>query len=157
MRSCNVKCKLTFFKKVKKNRPKKPEIMVKNKFVADYQINASKKILFQYISTASGLEEWFADEVKINEDKVFIFDFDNDEHHAKIASIRNNSHVKFEFFDPTNPEEKDHSYIEFKLEENELTQTLFLKVIDYSDGYDDEELEAIWEGLVGKLKEIVGG
>ncbi|MDE0561314.1 START-like domain-containing protein [Algoriphagus sp. NF] len=131
--------------------------MVKNKFVADYQINASKKILFQYISTASGLEEWFADEVKINEDKVFIFDFDNDEHHAKIASIRNNSHVKFEFFDPTNPEEKDHSYIEFKLEENELTQTLFLKVIDYSDGYDDEELEAIWEGLVGKLKEIVGG
>ena len=131
--------------------------MVKNKFVADYQINASKKILFQYISTASGLEEWFADEVKINEDKVFIFDFDNDEHHAKIASIRNNSHVKFEFFDPTNPEEKDHSYIEFKLEENELTQTLFLKGIDYSDGYDDEELEAIWEGLVGKLKEIVGG
>jgi uncharacterized protein YndB with AHSA1/START domain len=131
--------------------------MVKNKFVADYQINASKKILFQYISTASGLEEWFADEVKINEDKVFIFDFDNDEHYAKIASIRNNSHVKFEFFDPTNPEEKDHSYIEFKLEENELTQTLFLKVIDYSDGYDDEELEAIWEGLVGKLKEIVGG
>ncbi|MBY5950231.1 MAG: START-like domain-containing protein [Cyclobacteriaceae bacterium] len=131
--------------------------MVKNKFVADYQINASKKILFQYISTASGLEEWFADEVKINEDKVFIFDFDNDEHHAKIASIRNNSHVKFEFFDPNNPEEKDHSYIEFKLEENELTQTLFLKVIDYSDGYDDEELEAIWEGLVGKLKEIVGG
>ena len=61
------------------------------------------------------------------------------------------------FFDPTNPEEKDHSYIEFKLEENELTQTLFLKIIDYSDGYDDEELEAIWEGLVGKLKEIVGG
>jgi len=131
--------------------------MVKNKFVADYQINASKKILFQYISTASGLEEWFADEVKINKDKVFIFDFDNDEHHAKIASIRNNSHVKFEFFDPTNPEEKDHSYIEFKLEENELTQTLFLKIIDYSDGYDDEELEAIWEGLVGKLKEMVGG
>jgi len=38
-----------------------------------------------------------------------------------------------------------------------LTQTLFLKIIDYSDGYDDEELEAIWEGLVGKLKEIVGG
>lgn len=131
--------------------------MVKNKFVADYQINASKKILFQYISTASGLEQWFADEVKINEDKVFIFDFDNEEHHARVASIRNNSHVKFEFFDPNQPDEKDHSYIEFKLEENELTQTFFLKIIDYSDGYDDEELEAIWEGLVGRLKEIVGG
>ncbi|TFV97649.1 ATPase [Algoriphagus kandeliae] len=131
--------------------------MVKNKFVADYQINASKKILFHYISTASGLEEWFADEVKINEDKVYIFEFDNEEHYARMASIRNNSHVKFEFFDPNNPDEEDHSYIEFKLEENELTQTLFLKVIDYSDGYDDEELEAIWDGLIGKLKEIIGG
>ncbi|MCS5489443.1 START-like domain-containing protein [Algoriphagus limi] len=131
--------------------------MVKNKFVADYQINASKKILFHYISTASGLEEWFADQVRINEDKVYIFEFDNEEHYARMASIRNNSHVKFEFFDPNNPDEEDHSYIEFKLEENELTQTLFLKVIDYSDGYDDEELEAIWDGLVGKLKEIIGG
>lgn len=131
--------------------------MVKNKFVADYQINASRKILFHYISTASGLEEWFADEVKINEDKVYIFDFDNEEHYARVASIRNNSHVKFEFFDPNNPDEEDHSYIEFKLEENELTQTIFLKVIDYSDGYDDDELEAIWDGLIGKLKEIIGG
>ncbi|MGM0947217.1 MAG: START-like domain-containing protein [Bacteroidota bacterium] len=131
--------------------------MVKNKFVADYQINASKKIVFQYLSTASGLEEWFADEVKINEDKAYIFNFDGEDHHAKLASLRINSHVKFEFYDPTNPEEKDHAFIEFKLEENELTQTLFLKVIDYSDGYDDEELTAIWEGLIGKLKEIIGG
>ncbi|MDF2157923.1 START-like domain-containing protein [Algoriphagus sp. CAU 1675] len=131
--------------------------MVKNKFVSDYQINASKKIVFHYLSTASGLEEWFADEVKINEDKVFIFDFDNEDHYARLASLRNNAHVKFEFFDPKNLEEDDNSYIEFKLEENELTQTLFLKVIDYSDGYDDDELVAIWDGLVSKLKEIIGG
>ncbi|MFC3414541.1 START-like domain-containing protein [Algoriphagus hitonicola] len=131
--------------------------MVKNKFVADYQINASKKIVFQYLSTASGLEEWFADEVRINEDKVYIFNFDGEDHPARLASQRINSHVKFEFFDPTNADEKDHAFIEFKLEENELTQTLFLKVIDYSDGYDDDELTAIWEGLVGKLKEIIGG
>ncbi len=47
--------------------------------------------------------------------------------------------------------------MEFRLEENELTQTLFLKVIDYSDAYDDEEQETIWEGLINKLKEIIGG
>ncbi len=131
--------------------------MVKNKFVSDYQINASKKIVFNYLSTASGLEEWFADDVRINEDKTFIFNFDNEDHYARQASLRNNAHVKFEFFDPKNPDESDNAYIEFKLEENELTQTLFLKVIDYSDGYDDEELVPIWEGLIGKLKEIIGG
>ncbi|HAH38556.1 MAG TPA: ATPase [Algoriphagus sp.] len=131
--------------------------MVKNKFVADYQINASRKIVFQYLSTASGLEEWFAEGVRINEDKVFIFDFDNEEHYARVASLRINSHVKFEFFDPKDPYESDHAYIEFKLEENELTQSLFLKVIDYSDSYEEDELVAIWDGLISKLKEIIGG
>ena len=131
--------------------------MVKNKFVSDYQINASKKIVFHYLSSASGLEEWFADEVKIDEDKNYIFDFDNEEHYAKLASLRLNSHVKFEFFDPKNPGATDHSYIEFKLEENDLTQTLFLKVIDYSDLYDEDESVSIWEGLIGRLKEIIGG
>ncbi|EKB48500.1 START-like domain-containing protein [Cecembia lonarensis] len=131
--------------------------MVKNKFVADYQINTSRKILFPYLSTASGLAEWFADDVSINEDKDYIFHFDGEEHHARIVALRGNYHVKFDFFDPHNPEEKDHSYIEFKLEENELTQTLFLKVIDYSDSYDDEELESIWGNLVNHLKEIIGG
>lgn len=131
--------------------------MVKNKFIADYQINASKKIVFHYLSTASGLEEWFADEVRIDEDKNYIFNFDNEDHHARLSSLRSNLHVKFDFFDPKGSEEADHSFIEFKLEENELTQSLFLKVIDYSNDYEDEELQAIWDGMIGKLKEIIGG
>ncbi len=131
--------------------------MVKNKFIADYQINASKKIVFNYLSTASGLSEWFADDVIITEDKSYIFHFDNEDHYAHLVSLRSNMHVKFEFYDPAVPNEEDLSYIEFKLEENELTQTLFIKVIDYSDVYDDEESAAIWEGLIGQLKEIIGG
>ncbi|WP_026951712.1 START-like domain-containing protein [Algoriphagus mannitolivorans] len=131
--------------------------MVRNKFVADYQINASKKIVFHYLSTASGLEEWFADNVRIDEDKNYIFNFDNEDHYARLASLRSNAHVKFDFFDPANPDDSNHSYIEFKLEENELTQSLFLKVIDYSNDYEEEELEAIWDGLVHRLKEIIGG
>ncbi len=131
--------------------------MVRNKFTADYQINTSKKIVFHYLSTASGLQEWFADEVKIDEDKNYIFNFDNEDHHAKMVSMRFNSHVKFEFFDPKDPDNSDHSFIEFKLEENELTQSLFLKVIDFSNDYDEDELEAIWDGMIHKLKEIIGG
>lgn len=140
-----------------KKSPIKYPVMVKNKFVADYQINASKKIVFHYLSTASGLEEWFADQVRIDEDKNYIFNFDNQDHHARLSSLRSNLHVKFDFFDPKSPNETDHSFIEFKLEENELTQSLFLKVIDYSNDYEEHELAAIWEGLISKLKEIIGG
>ncbi|MCH7400441.1 START-like domain-containing protein [Belliella kenyensis] len=131
--------------------------MVKNKFVADYQINTSKKILYPYLSSASGLSEWFADDVRITEDKVFVFNYDGEDHYARVVAQRLNMHVKFDFFDPEIEDESDHSFIEFKIEENELTQTLFLKVIDYSDSYDDEESESIWESLIMNLKEIIGG
>jgi uncharacterized protein YndB with AHSA1/START domain len=131
--------------------------MIKNKFITDYQINASKKIVFNYLSTASGLSEWFADDVNINEDKHYVFHFDNQDHFARQVSIRSYLNVKYEFYDPANPNEEDKSFIEFKLEENDLTQTLFVTVIDYSDEYDEEESIAIWEGLIGRLKEIIGG
>jgi len=131
--------------------------MVKNKFVADYQINTSRKVLFPYLSSASGLTEWFADDVTITPTKDYIFHFDGEQHYARISAIRSNAYVKFEYFDPTMEDEEDHSYFEFKIEENELTQTLFLKVVDYNDDYDGEELEYIWEGLIQKLKEIIGG
>ncbi len=134
--------------------------MVKNKFVADYQINTSRKIIYPYLSTASGLSQWFADDVTINEDKVYNFVYDGEDHFAKAVVMRNNHNVKFEFFDPqiaVDEEETDRSYLEFRLDENELTQTFFLRVIDYSDAYNDEEQESIWEGLISSLKEIIGG
>ncbi len=131
--------------------------MVNNKFVADYQINTSRKILFPYLSTASGLSEWFADDVSIDEDKNFIFHYDGEDHYAKVVALRPNMHVKFDFYDPQDSEHINHSYLEFKIEENELTQTIFLKVVDNSDAYEDDELIPIWDSLISSLKEIIGG
>jgi len=131
--------------------------MLENQFIADYQLNASKKIVYSYLSTASGLQEWFADEVRINEDKDFILNFDQEDHYAKLTVLKANLHIRLDFFDPKKTHEQVESYIEFKLDETELTQSLFLKVIDHSNFYDLEELEVIWDGLISNLKEIIGG
>jgi len=128
-----------------------------NQFVADYQLNASKKIVYAYLSTASGLQEWFADVVRINEDKNFIFNFDQEDHFAKQTTLKANLHIRWDFFDPKSPSNGKESFIEFKLDETELTHSLFLKVIDQSGFYDLDELGAIWEGLISKLKQIIGG
>lgn len=132
-------------------------VMAKRKFVSDYQINTSRKVIYPYLSTASGLSQWFADDVTINEDKVYNFIYDGDDHYARPTIMRLNHHVKFEFFDPEDETEQDRSYIEFKLEENELTQTFYLRVADYGDAYDEQEQNFIWEGLISTLKEIIGG
>ena len=125
--------------------------MEKNKFVGEYGINASKKMLYPYISSASGLSQWFADDVNINEDKLFTFIWDGDENRARMVSSRANHHVKFEFEGDDDP-----NFVELRLEMNELTQEVFLRVTDYSD-IDQDEATELWDGLIHELKEIVGG
>ncbi|MEQ8552609.1 MAG: START-like domain-containing protein [Cyclobacteriaceae bacterium] len=128
--------------------------MPKEKFVGEYPINASKKMLYPYFSTASGLAQWFADDVNIDEDKVFTFLWDGEENKAKLVSTRTNSHVKFEFIDD---DDDDPAYVEFKLDMNELTQEVFIRVTDYNDNMDSEETNDLYESLIHDLKEIVGG
>jgi uncharacterized protein YndB with AHSA1/START domain len=129
----------------------------KKLFTADFEIHASIKMLYPYIQTASGLSEWFADDVNISPEKVFTFVWDHEEHKAIMTSHRTNHFARFEYLPETKEDEKDPSYFELRLEVNELTQTTFLKVTDYSDFDDMEELQDLWEGLMENLKKVVGG
>lgn len=131
--------------------------MGKFKFVTEFEIKASQKMLFPYINSASGLAQWFADDVNINEDKVFIFLWDGEEHKARKVSQKVNQSVKFEFLPETEEDEDDPNYIELKLDVNDLTQTVFIQITDYSDLDDPEEQQDLWENLVHALKEIIGG
>lgn len=131
--------------------------MGKAKFVTDFEINASQKMLFPYLSTASGLAQWFADDVNINEDKIYSFFWDDEEHKAHKASQKTNVSVKFEFLPETEEDEDDPNYIELKLNVNELTQSVFIQITDYSDLDDPEEQQDLWENIVAGLKELIGG
>jgi hypothetical protein len=129
----------------------------KRLFTTDFEIHASVKMLYPYIDSASGLGEWFADDVRISPEKVFTFVWDQEEHKATLTSHRTNHFAKFEYLPETKEDEKDPSFFELRLEVNELTQTTFLKVTDYSDFDDLEELQDLWEGLVENLRKVVGG
>jgi uncharacterized protein YndB with AHSA1/START domain len=129
----------------------------KKLFTADFEIHASIKMLYPYIESASGLAEWFADDVQINPEKIFSFKWDNEFHRATMVSHRINHFTKFEFLPQTPEDKKDPSYFELRLELDELTQTTFFKVTDYSDFDDLKELREVWKGLVDNLKTVVGG
>jgi uncharacterized protein YndB with AHSA1/START domain len=128
--------------------------MEKNKFTIEFEINASGKMLYPYLNTAAGLSEWMADEVTQSEDKTFNFVWDKFNYPAKKVSQKINQYVKFEFINKA--EGKDTSWIEFRLESNELTQTSFLKIIDYSDITDPADQKDLWTNLVSELKKSVG-
>lgn len=126
--------------------------MNKVKFVGEFEFNASKKMLYPYLNSASGLAQWFADDVNINADKHYIFLWDGEESTARMVTNRLNEQVKFKFIS----EEEDPNYVEFKLDKNEITGSVYLQVTDYSE-MDEEEAEDLWSSMVHDLKEIVGG
>jgi uncharacterized protein YndB with AHSA1/START domain len=133
---------------------------IKKLFTADYEIHASVKMLYPYIQTAGGLSEWFADDVRINNiNKTFKFYWDHEERIAKLVAFRTNHFTRFEFLPEasTNDGDGDPSYLELRLESNDLTQSVYLKVIDYSEFDDQRELQDLWDSLIENLKKTVGG
>lgn len=131
--------------------------MEKTKFTHEYEINASKKMLYPYFTTPSGLAQWFADDVDIDEDNIFNFKWEGEDHKAKMVSHRTNSFAKFTFLKADKTEDEDPDWVEFKIELNEMTQTTFIRIQEYSDFDDKEEQAEVWEGLFHTLKETVGG
>lgn len=132
--------------------------MGKRKFEFEFEINASAKLLYPYLATPGGLEEWFADSVVIDADKVYNLVWDEEDHFARIASQKMNKYVKYEFLDEDKEEDEDPNYIEFALEKNEMTETFYLQIADYcEEDNEEDELFELWESMVNELKSIVGG
>ncbi|GAB4018055.1 ATPase [Spirosoma sp. KCTC 42546] len=130
--------------------------MEKFKFITEYELRASPKMLFPYISTASGLSQWFASKVNTMPEQRFDFQWDNESHIARQVSMRQNKGVRFEFLDTDENNASDNNYVDFRVDQSELTQSTFLRITDYSSTTDEEELKDLWDGLMDKLKEIVG-
>ena len=129
----------------------------KVKFTREYAINASPKILYPYLSTASGLGRWFAESVKAGPNQIFNFVWDKTDHFAEMSNHRTNRSVRFLFLDENQKHVPDADYVDFTIESSELTGEQFLRVTDYAADQDEEEMEELWENLIQSLREIIGG
>ena len=129
-------------------------------YTAEFEFKASRKMLFPYITTPSGLSQWFADDVKVNEDKIYTFSWDEEQAQARLTAQRLNKFVKFEFLNDT-PEDdgtlSENPMMEIQLEENDLTGTVFLNVNDSVTADNEEEFRVLWNQMADSLREIVGG
>jgi uncharacterized protein YndB with AHSA1/START domain len=132
--------------------------MGKKRFEFEFETNASAKLLYPYLATPGGLEEWFADNVVVDADKNFNLVWDDENHFARVTSQKMNHHVRYEFLDNKKKPEEDAGYVEFTLAKNEMTETFYIQVIDYcEDDNEEDELYELWESMVNELKAIVGG
>ena len=123
----------------------------KNKFQIEFPIRSSLRILFNQISTPSGLSEWFADNVNLN-GKIYKFFWDGDEQEAELLSKKNNLSVKFRW---TN-EPKD-TFFELKIVIDDITQDVSLIITDFAEDEEDlDEAKLLWNKQIEKLRQSIG-
>jgi uncharacterized protein YndB with AHSA1/START domain len=132
-------------------------IRSKHRFVQEYPINASAKILYPYLASASGLRQWFCQDVQMINAHTFEFTWDNQRHLAEMTSHRTNRSVRYVFLSPEGGHVPDANYLDFSIESSELTQEIYLRVADYSEETDDVELQEMWDNLLQNLRELIGG
>ena len=122
----------------------------KIKYELEFPIQASPNMLYQYITSASSLSEWFADDVN-SRGKVFSFFWDGVEEKAELVTSRNNHFVKFKWLD-----HEDDSYFEIRIVVDELTKDVSLIITDFSDEDEVEESKMLWESQIADLKQVLG-
>ena len=100
----------------------------KIKFELEFPIQASSQLLFQYISTPSGLSEWFADNVNLR-GELFTFIWDDSEEQAKLLTKKNGERVKFKWLD-----DDTNSYFEIRIQV-EVVLTAYVEEQEFVDEF----------------------
>jgi uncharacterized protein YndB with AHSA1/START domain len=123
----------------------------KVKYELEFPIQASPQLLYNYISTPSGLSEWFADNVN-SRGELFTFIWDDSEEQAKLLTKKNSERIKFRWLE----NEDDVCFFELRIQVDSITKDVSIIVTDFSDDDEVEESKMLWENQIASLKQILG-
>lgn len=119
----------------------------------EYAVNCSPKVLFNRLSTASGLTEWFADDVRVKGD-LFTFFWGETSESAEKKLHRENKMVRFEWIG--DDLEKNGSYFEFVINQDDLTNDVSLTIVDFVEEDEINDVTNLWDTQISKLKHLLG-
>ncbi|MGB5647952.1 START-like domain-containing protein [Muriicola sp.] len=122
----------------------------KIKFEVEFVIQSSPQLLYQYLSTPSGLSEWFADNVN-SRGEMFNFIWDGSEEEAKLLKRKSDEFIRFAWEDT-----EDGTYFEMKIIVDEITSDVSLFITDFAEEDEIEEAKMLWENQVSSLKQVLG-
>jgi len=125
---------------------------VKKLVQLEYIVNCSPKVLFNRLSTAAGLTEWFADDVRVRGNRfTFVWGESTEEAEKKIH--RENKQVRFEWL---GEDAGNNDYFEFVINQDDLTNDVSLTIIDFGDEDEIKETINLWDSQISTLKHILG-
>jgi len=123
----------------------------KVKYEMEFPIHVSPSLLYQYISTPSGMSEWYADNVN-SRGQLFTFIWEGSEEQAKLLGKKSGERIKFRWVDD---EDTDY-FFELRIQVDDITKDVSLMITDFAEEDEVEEGKMLWENMIANLKHILG-
>ena len=124
--------------------------MSKQLYTLEYPVRCSPSILFEFLSTPAGLQEWFADKVD-ERDNVFFFSWNGSSQRAEVLESQDEKYIRFHWLDA--PKEE---YFEFSIEKSEITNQTILVVKDFAEKKEVKDQSMLWNYQVKDLFHRIG-
>jgi uncharacterized protein YndB with AHSA1/START domain len=124
--------------------------MSKQLYTLEYPVRCSPSILFEFLSTPAGLQEWFADKVD-ERDNVFFFSWNGSSQKAELLESQEEKFIRFHWLDA--PKEE---YFEFSIEKSEITNQTILVVKDFAEKKEVKDQSMLWDYQVKDLFHRIG-
>ena len=124
--------------------------MSKQLYTLEYPVRCSPSILFEFLSTPAGLQEWFADKVD-ERDNVFFFSWNGSSQRAEVLESQEEKFIRFHWLDA--PKEE---YFEFSIEKSEITNQTILVVKDFAEKKEVKDQSMLWDYQVKDLFHRLG-
>jgi uncharacterized protein YndB with AHSA1/START domain len=123
------------------------------KLELEYPLRSSTHILFQYISSPSGLQSWFADHVDIIASGRYRFRWEDDtEVNALLVKNVTNKYVRFTL---DNAQANDE-YLEFRIVQDDITGDVELVITEFINEGEADMAASIWDSAVDSLRRVIG-
>ena len=124
--------------------------MAKTKIQFEYPMHCQSEILYEYLASAEGLSEWFADEVDERGDDFYFSWGGGPAEKATMIRYKPESFVRYRWEE----DEGTKYYFEMTIVIDEITNDLALNITDFTD--DEEETKLYWDNLIENLQIKLG-
>lgn len=122
----------------------------KQLYTLEYPVRCSPSILYEFLSTPAGLQEWFADRVD-ERDHVFSFTWNGSTDRAEVLETEEDKAIKFHWLH--SPKEE---FFEFRIEKSEVTNLTILVIKDFAEKKEIPDQSQLWESQVKELFHRLG-
>ena len=123
----------------------------KVQYELEYPVRCSPGILFEFLSTPAGLQEWFADKVDFR-DNVFSFSWNGStEEEAEVLEQQADERIRLRWLHAPKGE-----YFEFSIQISEVTNMTILAIKDFAEKKEVADQSQLWNYQIKVLFHRIG-